>query len=119
MQFLVTCAYNWGVGAESFRVVEAPSRLAVAAHIVEDSDLWSKFLHDARLYDPIVRGDRPYYADPQPVTAEAALRLIDHSSTDDDIRARMSIHPINEVLNLSPSMSRIVQAALNNPGSKP
>ena len=52
MLFLVACVYDEGVYETSFRVAEAASRLAVAAHIVEDSDIWSTFLHDAQLYDP-------------------------------------------------------------------
>ncbi len=100
MLFLVTCVYDEGVYETSFRVVEAPSRLAVAQHIVDQPDIWNQFLHDAHLYDPIIRGNRPYYADPCPVTAEEALRLIDHSSVDGDSRAQMSIHPVTEILKL-------------------
>ena len=100
MLFLVACVYDEGVYAESFRVVEATSRLAVAEQIVDSPDIWNKFLHDADLYDPIVRGNRPYYADPRPVTAEEALHLIDSSSVDGDSRARMSIHPIPDILTL-------------------
>lgn len=100
MLFLVTCVYDEGVETTSFRVVEADSRLTVAQAIVDKPDIWSRFLHDAHLYDPIVRGNRPYYADPCPVTAEEALRLIDRSSVDGDSRARMSIYPITEILTL-------------------
>ena len=100
MLFLVACVYDEGVYETSFRVVEADSRLAVAHAIVDNPDIWSRFLHDAHLYDPIVRGDMPYYADPCPVTAEEALRLIDCSSVDGDSRARLSIHPITEILTL-------------------
>ena len=100
MQFLVACVNNVGVNENSFRMVEAPSRLDVARAIVDSPDIWSKWLHDSRLYDPIVRGDMPYYADAKPVTAEEALRLIDHSSVNGDNRARMSIHPVTEVLKL-------------------
>jgi hypothetical protein len=118
MLFLVACVYNDGVNAESFRVVEPPSRLAVAAHIVDSPDIWNKFLHDTGLYDPIIRGDRPYYADPCPVTAEEALRLIDRSSVDGDSRARLSIHPISNILTLPLSArqrddeSRLAEALL-------
>lgn len=100
MLFLVTCVYDEGVYESSFRVVEAASRLAVAQAIVESPDIWSRFLHDAQLYDPIVRGSRPYYADPSPVTAEEALRLIDRSCVDGDRRARMSIHPVTAIVTL-------------------
>ena len=101
MLFLVACVYDEGVYPGNFRVVEAPSRLSVAAQIVKSPDIWSGFLHNAHLYDPIVRGNRPYYADPCPVTAEEALRLIDHSHVDGDSRAQLSIHPITEILSLS------------------
>ena len=103
MLFLVSCVFGDGVCETSFRVVEAASRLAVVQAIVESPDIWNTFLHDARLYDPIVRGGMPYYADPKPVTAEEAMRLIDHSSVDGDSRARMSIHRISEILTLPAS----------------
>jgi hypothetical protein len=112
MLFLVTCVYDEGVYAENFRVVEAPSRLAVAQAIVESPDIWSKFLHDAQLYDPIVRGNQPYYTDPRPVSAEEALRLIDRSSVDGDSRARMSIHPITDILTLPLSEPQVKQTVL-------
>ena len=100
MQFLVACVYNWGIDKDNFCVVEASSRLALVQAIVDKPDIWSKFLRDAHLYDPIVRGDMPYYAAPRPVSAEEALRLIDGSSVDGDSRAQLSIHPITEVLTL-------------------
>ena len=100
MLFLVACVYDEGVYESSFRVVEATSRLAVAQAIVDKPDIWSKFLRDAYLYDPIVRGNMPYYADPCPVSAEEALRLIDRSNVDGDSRAQLSIYPITEVLML-------------------
>ncbi len=100
MLFLVTCVYADGVEAASFRIVEASSRLEVAGSIVESPDIWSRFLHDAHLYDPMIRGNQPYYVDPLPVTAGEALRLIDRSTVDGDNRARMSIHPIPDILAL-------------------
>ena len=100
MQFLVACVNNIGEYENSFRIVEAESRLAVAKAIVESPDIWSGWLRDSRLYDPIVRGNMPYYADAKPVSAEEALKFIDNSSVDGDSRARMSIHPITEVLKL-------------------
>lgn len=100
MLYLVTCVYDSGVELTSFRVVEAVSRKAVAQAILESPDIWSNFLQDAQLYDPIIRGSRPYYASPCPVTAEEALHLIDRSSVDGDSRARMSIHPITGILAL-------------------
>ena len=100
MHFLVACVYADGVNVENFRIVQAPSRLAVAAHIVEHSDLWNTFLHDAQLYEPIVRGNMPYYVDARRVTPEEALRLIDCSSVDGENRARMSIQQIIEIISL-------------------
>ena len=111
MLFLVTCVYDEGVYASSFRVVEAPSRLAVAQAIVDKPDIWSQFLRDAHLYDPIIRGNMPYYADPRPVTAEEALRLIDGSSVDGDSRARMSIYPITDIITLPVSEPQTKQTA--------
>ena len=100
MLFLVTCVYNWGVCESNFRVVEAPSRFAIVQAIVDNPDIWGDFLRDSRLYEPIVRGDMPYYVDAQPVTAEEALELIDGSNVDGDSRAQLAIHPITEILTL-------------------
>lgn len=100
MLFLVSCVYNWGVTEKNFRVVEAELRFAVVQAIVDQPDIWTTFLRDSNLYDPIVRGNMPYYADPKPITAEEALPLIDRSSVDGDSRAQLSILPITDILNL-------------------
>lgn len=100
MLFLVTCLYDEGMYKENFRVVEAESRLAVAQHIVDNSGLWSDWLQRSRLYDPIVRGNMPYYVDAEPVGAEEALEIIDGSHLDGDSRAQFAIHPIPEILDL-------------------
>lgn len=42
--FLVTCVCDEGVYANAFRVVEAPSRLAVAAYIRQHPSRWDDFL---------------------------------------------------------------------------
>ena len=100
MLFLVTCVYNYGVDEDNFKVVEADSRLEVVESIVDNPDFWNEFLRDSNLYEPIVRGDRPYYVEGQPVTAEEALALINRSSVDGDSRAQLSILPITEILTL-------------------
>lgn len=57
----------------------------------------------------IVRGDRLSYADPQPVTAEEALRLIDRCSVDGASRAQLS--PITEILTLPAAEPQTKQMA--------
>lgn len=106
MLFLVSCVYNWGVTERNFRIVEAESRFAVVEAIVASPDVWTTFLRDADLYDPIVRGNMPYYADPKPITAEEAMPLIERSSVDGDSRAQLSILPITEFLEFSASKWR-------------
>lgn len=100
MLFLVTCVYNYGVDEDNFKVVEAGSRLEVVESIVDNPDFWNTFLQDSNLYEPIVRGNMPYYVEGRPVTAEEALTLIDRSSVDGDSRAQLSILPITEILTL-------------------
>ena len=66
MLFLVVCVYDEGVYEDDFRVVEAPSRLAVAQHILTDAWEWKDFLDRARLYDPILRAAFRITSNPNP-----------------------------------------------------
>jgi hypothetical protein len=80
--FLVTCVCDEGVSARSFRVVEAPSRLAVAACILRRPDAWADFLRRAYLWDEV--RDRQW-------SPEQLLARIDASSVDGDSRYQMAV----------------------------
>jgi hypothetical protein len=86
--FLVTCVCDEGVSPSSFRVVEAPSRLAVAASILRRPDPWIDFLRRAYLWEGA--RDREW-------SAEQLLARIDHSSVDGDSRYQMAILEIPKI----------------------
>jgi len=80
--FLVSCVCDEGMSARSFRVVEAPSRLAVAALIMRQPYSWDEFLHRSYLWEDV--RDRRW-------TPEELLARIDASSVDGDSRYQMAI----------------------------
>jgi hypothetical protein len=49
--FLVTCLIDEGMYASNFRVIEAPSREAMAAHILANIPLWERELRSSVFYD--------------------------------------------------------------------
>ena len=66
--FLVTCVCDEGMYAHAFRVVEAPSRLAVAAYIRQHPYRWEDFLRRSGLWEAVRDGQW---------SAEALLKRID------------------------------------------
>jgi hypothetical protein len=86
--FLVTCVCDEGVGKTSFRVVEAPSRIAVAESMLYNSDLWIDYLQRSHLRDKL--RDRQW----RPIEW---LREIDSSSVDGDSRFQLAIHEIAKI----------------------
>jgi hypothetical protein len=86
--FLVTCVCDEGVSPRSFRVVEAPSRLAVAASILRQPDSWAEFLRRSYLWEEV--RDRRW-------SAEQLLAKIDASSVDGDSRYQMAILEIPRI----------------------
>jgi hypothetical protein len=80
--FLVTCVCDEGMSPRSFRVVEAPSRLAVADWIVGRPDPWADFLRRAYLWEDV--RDRRW-------SAVQLLAKIDASFVDGDSRYQMAI----------------------------
>ena len=86
--FLVTCVCDEGVSPRSFRVVEAPSRLAVAEGILRCPDRWADFLRRAYLWEEL--RDRQW-------SAEKLLAKIDASSVDGDSRYQMAILEIPKI----------------------
>jgi hypothetical protein len=86
--FLVTCVCDEGVYANSFRVVEAPSRLAVAASMRQKPYRWDDFLRRSALWEAVRDGQW---------SAEELLQRIDATWVDGDSRYQMSIHEITTI----------------------
>jgi hypothetical protein len=86
--FLVTCVCDEGMSQRSFRVVEAPSRLAAAECILRLSDSWAEFLRRADLWEEV--RDRRW-------SAEQLLAKIDASSIDGDSRYQMAVLEVPQV----------------------
>ena len=86
--FLVTCVCDEGVYANSFRVVEAPSRLAVAASIRQHPFRWEHFLRRSGLWEAVRDGQW---------SAEELLKRMDATWVDGDSRYQMSIHAITTI----------------------
>ncbi len=86
--FLVTCVCDEGVSPNSFRVVEAPSRVAVAECILRRPDHWADFLRRSHLWE----GDRD-----REWSGEQLLKKIDASSVDGDSRYQMAILEIPRI----------------------
>jgi hypothetical protein len=86
--FLVTCVCDEGVYETSFRVVEAPSRLAVAESMVNDPYRWDDFLDRSRFWEQV--RDRWW-------SAEEFLQRLAGSHVDGDSRYQLAIHEVAKV----------------------
>jgi hypothetical protein len=86
--FLITCVCDEGVYETSFRVVEAPSRLAVAEGILRDPSNWADYLRRSHLWEEV--RDRKW-------SAGELLKRIDASSVDGDSRYRLSLYEIKDI----------------------
>jgi hypothetical protein len=91
--FLVTCVCDEGVYASSFRVVEAPSRLAVAAYIRQHPYRWDDFLRRSGLWEAVRDGQW---------SAEELLTRIDATWVDGDSCYRMSVYEITTIERCEP-----------------
>jgi hypothetical protein len=90
--FLVTRLCHHGMSDQCFRVVEAPSRLAVVESMKRNPYRWSDFLHKSYLWD-VFRDGR--------WTASELLQRVDRSTVDGDSRYQLAIHEITRVENVS------------------
>ncbi len=86
--FLATCVCDEGVYENSFRVVEAPSRLAIAESILRDPYKWSDYLCRSYLWQEV--RDRK-------LSASELLKRIDSSSVDGDSRYKFSLYEIKNI----------------------
>jgi hypothetical protein len=100
--FLVTCVCDEGVYANSFRVVEAPSRLAVAASIQQHPYRWDDFLRRSALWEAVRDGQW---------SAEELLKRMDATWVDGDSRYQMAIHAITTIEPCEPGNEREGQGA--------
>lgn len=96
--FLVTSLLDEGIYDSRFQVVEANSKLEIAAHIISHSWQWERFLRNSvpsdwrgggenygTLLDCVRRSD---------ITPERLLELIDMTRVDGDSDAQLAIHEI-------------------------
>lgn len=86
--FLITCVCDEGVYENSFRVVEAPSRLAVAEGILRSPYDWADYLRRSHLWEEVRDGRW---------CPDELLRRIDSSSVDGDSRYRLSLYEIKTI----------------------
>jgi hypothetical protein len=86
--FLVTCVCDEGVYANSFRVVEAPSRLAVAECMRQHPYRWDDFLRRSAVWEEVRDGQW---------SAEKLLKRIDSTWVDGDSRYKMSVYEITTI----------------------
>jgi hypothetical protein len=86
--FLVTCVCDEGVWESSFRILEAPSRLAVADSILRRPYSWRDFLQRSRFWDEV--RDRLW-------SAEEFLNQLGGSHVDGDSQYQLAIHEIAKI----------------------
>lgn len=96
--FLVTCVVDEGVYDNDFRVVRAPSRLAVAEDIVRDPWRWDDLLRGALFWDDVM--GKYEYKGEEPPTPEELLEWMDSSTVDGDSYPRVSLYAILTIDNV-------------------
>jgi hypothetical protein len=86
--FLIACVCDEGVYENSFRVVEAPSRLAVVEGILRRPYDWGDYLRRSHLWEEVRDGRW---------SPDELLTRIDASSVDGDSRYRLSLYEIKQI----------------------
>jgi hypothetical protein len=84
--FLVTNVCDEGVHDTSFRVIEAPSRLAVAEHILRDLSSWAWWLRRSCILDGIEK-----------CSAAQLLARIDETRVDGDSEFQFAIQEVKTI----------------------
>ncbi|HEY9630496.1 MAG TPA: hypothetical protein V6C84_24640 [Coleofasciculaceae cyanobacterium] len=82
--FLITSLYDEGISPNNFRLIEADSTLAVAAHMLAHTQQWEFFLLRA-------------FGDDLPLgilTPETLIERIDRTHVDGDSSAQLRITPV-------------------------
>lgn len=88
--FLVTSVCDKGVYANSFRVVEAESNIAIAEDILKAPYHWKSLLNNTELWWDLMRYEDKY-GEPLDWTAEELLDKIDETHRDGDSRNQLRI----------------------------
>jgi hypothetical protein len=97
--FLITSVCDEGVSPSNFRVVEAPSRLAIAQHILDHVYEWERLLRPTRLWWELTY--YPYkYGEPRGWSAADLLTEIDKTWVDGDSSNQLRIHEVGTILRL-------------------
>lgn len=96
--YLVTSLYDEGIYPSTFRVVEAPSKLVVAEHMLSHPYQWSYFLERSFPSDSIrpipAIGTLRDWIEDRTLTPEQLLELISKTGVDGDSYAQLAIHEI-------------------------
>ncbi len=99
--FLVTSLIDEGIYSSSFRVIEAESKLEIAAHMISHWHQWERFLRNSSPSD--WRGGSANYGTlldcvrRSDITPERLLELIDMTRVDGDSDAQLAIHEISAI----------------------
>jgi hypothetical protein len=97
--FLVTSVCDEGVYESNFRLVEAPSREAVAQHMLDHVHHWERFLRPTKLWWDLTYYEYKY-GQPRGWSAADFLAQIDRTSVDGDSSNQLRIHPAGDVMQL-------------------
>lgn len=96
--YLVTLLYDEGIYPSNFLVIDAPSVLAVAEHILSHPYQWQWFLQRAyprSWTEPLPDfGSLWDWIQTQTLTPEQLLELIKKTGVDGDSEAQLAIHEI-------------------------
>lgn len=107
--FLVTSVCDDGVDAQSFRVIEAGSPLAIAQNMLEDPWAWEPLLRDTALWWELSRYEQKYDL-PLEWTAADLLERIAATQVDGGSRNQVRIHAVGEVLRLGQEIGTAFQS---------
>jgi hypothetical protein len=96
--YLITSLFDEGIYPSSFRVVEAPSELAIAAHMLANPHQWEFFLSRSKPKDrqnPRLRFENLWECIQEPgMNPELFLQLIEMTQVDGDSYAQLAINEI-------------------------
>lgn len=96
--YLITSLIDEGIYSSSFRVVEVPSKLALAEHMLSHSFQWRWFLERSYPRDWLRQstsvGSLWDCIQAQTLTPEQFLELINKTRVDGDSEAQLAIHEI-------------------------
>jgi hypothetical protein len=97
--FLITSVCDEGVSPSTFRVVEAPSRLAIAQHMLDHVYEWERLLRPTKLWWELTC--YPYkYGEPRGWSAADLLAEIDRTWVDGDSSNQLRIHEVGPIVRL-------------------